>query len=394
MLDSLKIAIVCDWLTVAGGAERVILEMHELFPRAPIFTTVFDENECKAFKGADVRAAFKWIPFARKMHRVLFPLMPAAFERMDLSEYDLVLSSCHSASKGVITRPETLHICYCHSPMRYVWDRSQSYRAGFKRFAPFEPLYSPILHNIRMWDRVAAERPDKFLSNSSYISERIKKYYGRESTVLYPPVDLSRFSAFSARADAGAQGTHGTQGTHGDYYLAVGRLIPYKRFDLVIEAARQVGRPLKIVGEGPEYSALRKLVRACPASAVAHKAKVEFLGKINDEDLKSVYQNAKALIFPQVEDFGIVPLEAMASGTPVIAYGMGGALETVVDGVSGLFFDEQTPESLAKAIRKFEKSHWDSACVAASVEKFSAPRFRAELRHYLEEAWAKHQKSS
>ena len=384
MLDSLKIAIVCDWLTVAGGAERVILEMHELFPRAPIYTTVFDENECKAFKGADVRAAFKWIPFARKMHRVLFPLMPAAFERMDLSEYDLVLSSCHSASKGVITRPETLHVCYCHSPMRYVWDRSQSYRAGFKRFAPFEPLYSPILHNIRMWDRVAAERPDKFLSNSSYISERIKKYYGRESTVLYPPVDLSRFSSFSARADAGMHDSKD------DYYLAVGRLIPYKRFDLVIEAVQKLSRPLKIVGEGPEYSALKKLAKG----GACENAKVEFLGKINDEDLKAVYQNAKALIFPQIEDFGIVPLEAMASGTPVIAYGMGGALETVMDGISGLFFDEQTPESLTKAIRKFEKTDWNPALTSKSVEKFSAPRFRAELRHYLEDAWTEHRKYS
>lgn len=361
-LDDFKIAIVCDWLTVYAGAERVIYEMHQLFPKAPIYTTLYNPKACKVFENADVRESWlRYIPFGRKFHRLLFPFMPRVFETIDLDEYDLVLSSAHSAAKGVITLPETLHVAYCHSPMRYVWDQSHSYQKGFRLFSFLNFLTRPILHRTRLWDRVAAERVDKFIANSHYISRRIKKYYGRESDVIHPPVDLSRFSL--------GEGERG-------YYLAVGRLIPYKRFDLVVDAFNKLGKKVKIVGVGPEMAKLKRKAGE----------NIEFVGKVSDEELRRIYQGAKALIFPQLEDFGIVPLEAMACGTPVIAYGAGGALETVSDGVSGLFFDEQTPESLVKAVKKFEKANWSAKEVAKSVEDFGSARFKSELRHFLEKA--------
>jgi glycosyltransferase involved in cell wall biosynthesis len=261
----------------------------------------------------------------------------------------------------VITMPETIHVAYCHSPMRYVWDQSHSYQKGFRLFAFLNFLTRPILHRIRLWDRIAAERVDRFIANSHYISRRIKKYYGRESDVIHPPVDLSRFSLGVGDRD---------------YYLAVGRLIPYKRFDLVVDAFNKLGKKVKIVGTGPE---MKKLKRRA-------KKNIEFVGKVSDEELQKIYQGAKALIFPQLEDFGIVPLEAMACGAPVIAYSAGGALETVKDGVSGLFFEKQNVESLVKAVKKFEGRDWDAAVVAKSVEDFGSARFKSELRHFLEKA--------
>ncbi|MFA4814545.1 MAG: glycosyltransferase [Candidatus Gracilibacteria bacterium] len=368
MLDKLKIAIVCDWLTVFAGAERVVYEIHQLFPNAVIYTSLYDKKALPAFKKATVReSALRYVPFARKLHRLFLPWMPLIFERMDFSEYDLVISSSHSAAKGIITKPETLHVCYCHSPMRYVWDHSHQYQDQFRSFFLLRPFYKPLLHKIRMWDRVAAERVDTFITNSNYIAERIKKYYKKESTVIYPPVDLHTFSVGK---------------NHGGTYLAVGRLIPYKRFDLIVKAAVKMGFPLQIVGEGPELKRLKRMARG---------ANVTFLGKISDDDLRGAYQHAKALIFPQQEDFGIVPLEAMACGTPVIAYGRGGALETVKNGISGLFFGEQTVECLVKAIQKFEKKKWNSERVADSVSQFSSARFRSELRYFLEKAWKEHE---
>lgn len=367
MLDSLKVAIVCDWLTVFAGAERVVLELHELFPNAPIYTTLYNAQNCPQFAKADVRESrLRFIPGARHFHRLFLPWMPKAFESMDLDEYDLVISSCHSTSKGVLTSPRTLHICYCHSPIRYVWDQSHGYQAQFKSFSPFRFLFTPLLNKLRLWDRLAAERVDQYIANSSYVGERIQKYYGRKSTVIAPPVDLFKFSSH--------------EGEREEYYLAVGRLIPYKRFDLVVDACKAAGKKLKIVGTGPSMKALRK-------RGGAH---VEFLGKIPDEELKAVYQKAKALIFPQLEDFGIVPLEAMACGTPVIAYQKGGALETVTEGVSGLFFAEQTVESLVKAVHHFEKETWNPIEVSKSVEKFSSARFKSELLHFIDKAWKEH----
>ena len=373
MLDSLKIAIVCDWLTVFAGGERVIYEMHQLFPRAPIYTTLYNKKKCPEFAQADVRQSWlRFIPGAKWAHRLFLPFMPLVFERLDLSEYDLVLSSSHSAAKGILTQPGTLHVTYCHSPMRYVWDHSHSYQNQFRSFLPLQILYKPLLHRIRLWDRLAAERVDRYLTNSKYVSARIQKYYHRESELIAPPVDLSFFvpDAIAERMRTKKKAA----------YLAVGRLIPYKRFDLAVKACKKLKRPLHIVGEGPELGRLKKLAGK----------DVVFLGKISDEDLRKEYQKAKALVFPQLEDFGIVPLEAMACGTPVIAYGKGGALETVKENISGLFFDEQTEDSLVKAIQKFEKKKWDEEKISDSVSEFSSARFRSALRHFLENAWKEH----
>ena len=373
MLDSLKIAIVCDWLTVFAGGERVIYEMHQLFPRAPIYTTLYNKKKCPEFAQADVRQSWlRFIPGAKWAHRLFLPFMPLIFERLDLSDYDLVLSSSHSAAKGILTQPGTLHVTYCHSPMRYVWDHSHSYQNQFRSFLPLQILYKPLLHRIRLWDRLAAERVDRYLTNSKYVSARIQKYYHRESELIAPPVDLSFFvpDAIAERMRTKKKAA----------YLAVGRLIPYKRFDLAVKACKKLKRPLHIVGEGPELGRLKKLAGK----------DVVFLGKISDEDLRKEYQKAKALVFPQLEDFGIVPLEAMACGTPVIAYGKGGALETVKENISGLFFDEQTEDSLVKAIQKFEKKKWDEEKISDSVSEFSSARFRSALRHFLENAWKEH----
>lgn len=250
--------------------------------------------------------------------------------------------------------------------MRYVWDHSHEYQNDFKSFRWLRPFYKPILHRIRLWDRIAAERPDLYIANSQYIAERVRKYYDRESTVIHPPVDLSLFHP---------------KEKEGDYYLAVGRLIPYKRFDLVVEACARLDKPLKVVGVGPQLKRLKKM--AGPEA--------EFLGAVSDSDLRSHYQGAKALLFPQLEDFGIVPLEAMACGTPVLAFGAGGALETVREGIAGLFFKEQSVESLVHCIRRFEKSSWSPETVAETASEFSNARFKSELRHFLESAWKEHQ---
>lgn len=368
MLDDLKIAIVCDWLTVFAGAERVIFEMHQLFPKAPIYTSLYRKSALPSFHQVDIReSSLRFIPGAPAFHRLFLPWMPFIFENLDLSEYDLILSSSHSSAKGIITRPGTLHVSYCHSPMRYVWDHSHSYQDQFKAFSLLKPFYKPILHRIRLWDRLAAERVDRFIANSYYVAKRIEKYYGKKSSVIYPPVDLTTFH---------------TGGEKRDHYLAVGRLIPYKRFDLVIEACKTLKRRLHIVGEGPQMNALKKQ---------ANNTDLVFLGKISDAELKKEYQSARALLFPQLEDFGLVPLEAMACGTPVIAYGRGGVLETVLEGVGGLFFSKQTSTDLAKSIRLFEKKKWDPVKVAQSVSSYSLARFRSELRHFLENAWKDHQ---
>ncbi len=368
MLDDLKIALVCDWLTVYGGAERVMYELHQLFPKAPIYTPLYNAKRCSVFKDADVReSAFGKIPGARRFHRLFLPFMPGYFERLDLSEYDLVISSSHSAAKGIITKTETLHVSYCHSPMRYVWDHCHSYQKNDRKFSPFKLLYLPILHKIRMWDRLAAERVDRFIANAHYIKNRISKYYGKDSVVIHPPVDLEKFYV--------------SQGGR-NFYLAIGRLIPNKKFDLVVQAFNELGYPLKIIGDGPEENHLKRIA----------KSNVEFLGRASDEILSDCYRGAKALIFPQLEDFGIVPLEAIASGTPVLAYGRGGALETVQKGKSGLFFEEQTIEALIQTVHEFEKKSWDPEKVAATVQHFGSARFKSEFRHFLEKAWKEHRK--
>lgn len=362
-MEEAKIAIVTDWLTDPGGAEKVVLAMHRMFPDAPIYTSVYDEKKLPQFSDADVRTSFLQKAIgAKKHHQWYLKWMPMAFEQFDLSEFDIVLSSCHSCSKGVITRPDTMHVCYCHTPMRYVWDDCHRYLKDYPWPRIVKKIVPYFLHKIRLWDRLAADRVDFYISNSDYIGERIKKYYKRDSKTIYPIVETDDFYLSSEV---------------GNFYLAVGRLIPYKRFDLIVEAFNHLGFPLKIVGRGPEMARLKKMA----------KSNIEFLDYVSDEELRMLYSTCKAFVFPQIEDFGIAPVEAMASGRPVIAYAEGGSLETVEDGVSGLFFKTQNAEALIRAVMKFEKRRFKPQKVASSVADFGRKRFEKELLGFLKRKW-------
>jgi glycosyltransferase involved in cell wall biosynthesis len=367
-LKDLKVAIVCDWLTNQGGAEKVILGLHQLFPNAPIYTSLYNPEKVKGFEKAEVHTSFlQKIPFAKNKHQFFLSLMPRAFESFDLDQYDIVISSSHSCAKGIIVKPSTLHVCYCHSPMRYAWENHQNYlkehpvSSFIKRFASF------FIHKIRLWDRLSADRVDQFVANSNYISNRIHKYYRRPSKVIYPFIKPDNFAA----------------GEKKNFYLAVGRLTAYKKFDLIVKTFNLNGLPLKIVGTGPMEKMLRKIA----------KPNIEFLGFTPDSELKVLYGQAKALIFPQCEDFGIIPLEAMASGCPVIALRKGGALETIKDGETGILFDEQTEQSLQSAIAKFEENpqQFSSEKIIQHAHYFNQNRFNQDFLKLLEETWQEYQ---
>ena len=359
----MKIAIVTDWLTNYGGAESVISAFHDLYPDAPVYTTMYRPSKMRELgKLPDVRTSYlNKIPGGK--HQWLLSLMPAAVEMMDLDEFDVVLSSCHSVSKGIITKPETLHISYCHTPMRYAWE-SWDFETRLQKFPKFlHPKIRKEIEKIREWDYCAAQRVDSYIANSSYIGTQIKKHYKRDSHVIYPPVHTEKYEPIKNPAE--------------DYYFSVGRLIPYKKFDLLVQAFNHLDKKLIIAGTGPELDKLRKL--AGP--------NVKVLGYVNDGELLRLYQNCKAFLFPQMEDAGIVPLEAMACGRPVIAYNKGGSLDTMIDGKTGIFFEKQTVKSLTDAIEKFEKKEFDPAFIRKHAEKFDVENFKENIQKYVEKAW-------
>lgn len=361
--SNIKIAIVCDWLTTPGGAEKVIISLHKLFPEAPIFTTIFNKKKFPELSDADIRTSYlQKLPLAQKKHQLFLPFMPRVFENMNLNDYDIVISSSHSCAKGIITKPSTLHICYCHSPMRYAWENSINYVNEYKINSALKKLAPWIIHKLRLWDRLSADRVDYFIANSKYVQKRINKYYRRPSSVINPFVDIKKFQPSSEK---------------GDYYLAVGRLTPYKKFDLIINAFNYLKLPLKIVGTG---------IAEKDFKAIAN-SNIEFLGFVDDMMLSKLYSGAKGLIFPQIEDFGIIPLEAMASGCPVIAFNKGGAKETVVDKQTGLFFNHQTKESLIKAIEKAEKIKFNQQEIKTHAEQFSEKVFHDKMLDYIEKKW-------
>jgi glycosyltransferase involved in cell wall biosynthesis len=352
-----KVALVHDWLTGEAGAEQVLLALHRLFPEAPIYTSVRNPERTPSFEGMDIRTSFlqKWPLWKRQQ---LYPqLRPLAFESFDLSDYDVVISIASAESKGVVTRPGTVHICYCNTPIRYYWNDYHAYlgRMEFGLLNPLVRLVMPYLTNyLRLWDYTAAQRVDYFVANSKTTQARIGKYYRRDSQVIYPPVAVDSFK-YQTKKD--------------DYFLCVGRLVPYKRVDLAVQACTEQKLTLKVAGEGPELDKLKKL--AGPT--------IEFLGRVPSSELPALYAKARAFIFAAEEDFGIVPVEAMASGTPVITYGLGGATETVVDGVTGLYFGEQTVESLIEALKKFDKQKFEPKLIRARAEEFNESRFAKEL---------------
>ena len=361
----MKVALVHDWLPFMGGAERVLSNIYELYPEAPIYTLICNKNRMEGpLKTADIRTSYLQKKKEITNHRKLFPFMPSAIESFDLNEYDMVISSSSSVAKAVITHPDAIHICYCHSPMRYAWEFSYEYAgkmAGKNRLVQKALKY--FMTWMRVWDYSSAARVDYFIANSENVAKRIKKHYRRDSVVIHPPVRCNLFNISDE---------------DGDFFLCVSRLQEYKRVDIAIEACNKLGVKLKVVGDGPDAKQLKSI--AGP--------NVEFLGRVPDEQVKELYAKCRAFLFPGEEDFGITPLEAMASGRPVIAYGKGGALETVVDGKTGLFFKEQTTDSLVEAIKKFETMSFDKKELRAHAEKFDESVFKEKIRQFVEEKYA------
>jgi len=354
-----KLAIVVSWLNQYGGAERVLEVLHEMYPDAPIFTPIYWPKALpEEYRSWDIRVSpLNKLPLIKRRHQLFLPLYPLAFEGFDLSEYDVVLSMPSAFAHGVITPPETLHICYCLTPARFLWNyHAYVEREGIGRVARW--FLPPFLTALRLWDRVAADRVDHFVAISEVVQRRIDRYYRRDSEIIYPPVNTKAFSPTEE---------------HGDYFLVVSRLVPYKRVDLAVRAFNDLGLPLYIIGGGRDASALQAL--AGP--------NIRFLGRVDDSKMKDYLSGCRALIFPGEEDFGLTPLEAMAAGRPVIAYAVGGATETVIEGVTGEFFHAQTPESLAEAVRDFDERRYDSAILCQHAEQFSRQVFKERLGNFI-----------
>lgn len=363
-----KIAIVHYWLVDRRGGERVVEALCELYPQADVFTNVYDPAPfAETLAGHRVRTTFvNSLPWARRLLAPYLPLMPLALEQLDLRGYDLVISSESGPAKGVIVAPDALHVCYCHSPMRYAWDLYPHY---LREAGPLTRLaMRPLIHYLRLWDQASAQRPDYIIANSQHTRRRVKKYWRREAEVLSPPVEVERFAASGAAT------------TPGDYYLCAGGLMGYKRVDLAVAAFNRLGLPLVVAGTGTELASLRRQA----------SANITFSGSISDEEFVRVMAGCRALVFPGEEDFGIVPVEAMAAGRPVIAFRRGGALDSVIEGVTGLFFDEQTPESLIDAVRRFEatRDRFNAKHVAAHARGFDRSRFLEKFAAHVERARA------
>ena len=361
--SKLKVALINDFLVQDGGAERVFAVFCEMFPKAPIYTIVADFNKAaKRYPKKRVRTSFiQHFPNGKRKHQWYLPFMSAAIESFDFSQYDLVISSSSAFAKGALTQPNTIHISYCHSPTRYLWMDTHSYVRDLSVPSTIKKIIPFYLSKLREWDFNAAQRPDVFIANSQTVKRRIKKYYRRDSQVIYPPIPVNTFKSSDAR---------------GDYFLAGGRLVAYKHFDLIVEAFNHLGIPLKIYGTGT----LKKLL------VKSAKKNISFLGRVSDEELRKLYAHAKGYINPQEEDFGLTMVEALASGCPVIAYNIGGASEIVKEGVNGTFFDEQTWEALADSIIRLREMSFTVSDIIASARKFSETAFKEQMRKIIEDS--------
>lgn len=364
----LKIAIVHEFLTKLGGAEQVLLVLHKMFRKAPIYTLVYDKEGTKS-KFADCNIATsslnKYPAKIKNYHKLLLPYCAKAIEEFDFSEFDIVISSSNSFAHGVITSPKTFHLCYCHSPMRYAWDYTNEYLKENKiGFGPKGLLVRKILHEVRIWDKASSYRVDKWIANSKNVQKRIKKYYGFDSDVLFPPIPIEAIESSENIPD--------------DFYLIVSRLEPYKKVDLAIRAFNELKKPLVIIGVGSEEAKLKQIA----------KENIEFLGWQSTKSVYEYMRNAKALIFPGEDDAGITPIESMACGRPVIAYGKGGVIESVTN-ETGAFFDEQTPESLAEKVVQFEAqiTTFTGRKCRENAEKFSEENFIAHFQELLNKGY-------
>jgi len=371
----MKVALIHDFLTNFGGAERVLADLSDIFPDAPIYCLLYYANKLPQFKDKKViqSSLSKYPSFIKKRDVFLRPKAMKAIEEFNLSKYDVIISNTNSFCKGVITPPSTLHLSYIHSPTRYLWDYKDEYleehnARGIKRY-----LLEKLFLKMRIWDYEAAQRPDYIIANSRNVAKRIKKYYRRKSCVIYPGTDLDKFEVgpvFSARSRG-----------KGEYYLVVSRLSKYKKVDLAIKACNKLHKRLVIIGEGSDRKYLESI--AGPI--------IEFKGFLPDKKVRDYYKNAKAFIFPAEEDFGLTPIEAMASGTPVLAFKKGGLLETVKEGLSGIFFKKQTVDSLCQAINRFEKKkdEFIPQRIRESVQKFAIINFKEEFKNFVETKYNK-----
>jgi len=360
----MKVALVYDRLNKWGGAERVLLALHKLFPDAPLYTSVYDKKKAPwALRFNSGQAKIK-TSFLQKFsfathHEILAPLMPLAFESFTFDEFDLVISVTSEAAKGIITKPKTKHICYCLTPTRYLWSGYDIYFSDpFLKF-----LSKPIVSYLRTWDKIAAQRPDAYIAISKEVQGRISKYYGRKSTVVYPPLSISNSQFLISNQFPNSKSKIE------NYFLIVSRLVPYKRIDLAIEAFNKLKLPLKIIGSGSEESKLKSI--AGPT--------IEFLGYLTDKELVEYYKGCRALVFPGLEDFGLTILEAQSFGKPVIAFRAGGALETIIEGKTGIFFNEPTIESLTTAVKQFNSIIIDPEDCIKQASKFSFENFKKQF---------------
>ncbi|MDH6263514.1 glycosyltransferase [Bradyrhizobium sp. BR13661] len=358
----MKVAIVHYWLVGMRGGEKVVEALCDMYPEADIFTHVYVPEMVseKIRRHRIVPTFINSLPRASKMYKTYLPLMPLALEQLDLSGYDLVLSSESGPAKGVIAAPDAFHICYCHTPMRYIWNMYADYRANAGLITRL--MMPPLAHYLRLWDVSSSVRVDRFIANSQAVASRIKRYYGINSEVIYPPVDIDAFSIAPA-------------GSLEDYYLMVGELVSYKRPDLAVRAFNRMGRKLVVIGGGEMLNEIRRL--AGPTVTV--------LGQQPFDVLREHYAKCRALIFPGEEDFGMVPVEAMASGRPVLAYARGGALETIVEGTSGAFFTQQSEEAIIAAVEDFRDQDVDSKKIAAHARNFSRELFMEKMRMSIDQ---------
>lgn len=364
----MKLAIIADWLPTFGGAEHVIAEFHALWPDAPIFTTVARRGHLGPLDQADIRTSNlqRWYRLLKR-HEVLLPWMPHAIESMDLKDFDVIVSSSHAVAKGIIPPSSAVHVCYCHTPMRYAWEMEEEYLRDFRVPSMLRRTVKRMLTRLRRFDLTTAKRVDLFLANSTTTQQRIARVYGRESTVIPPPVQ-ERF------LDSPLLRTDDRKG-----FLAIGRLVPYKRFDLLIEAANQLQLPLTIAGTGHDFARLKAL--AGPT--------VQLLGFVEDSDLPHLYGHARAILLPQIEDAGVVPLEAQACGTPVIALRRGGVLDTVQENRTGIFFEQQTVAALKEALERFERTPFDPHMIREHARQFSSANFRQSISRAVMQEIAK-----
>ena len=360
----MRVALIHDWLTGLRGGEKVLEVLCELYPDATLFTMVYiPDSTSLIIESHPIRTAFtQKLPAVKSLYRWYLPLYPWAVESLDLDGYDLVVSSSHCVAKGVLTPPDSTHICYCHTPMRYVWDRFGDY---FGNGVTARLVYGPVAHYLRKWDVASAARVDHFIANSKHVAERIQKYYRREADVIYPPVDTEVYVPAEEEPE--------------DYYLIVSALVPYKRLELAIDAFNKRNEPLLIVGTGPQEAKLK--ARA--------GANIRFLGGLSQQELRPVYQRCQALLLPGVEDFGIVPVEAQACGRPVVAFAEGGALESVRDGETGVFFSESSPEALSDAIDRVSSLRFNRNAVRSWALGFSRQRFKDSVKTYIDEKLAR-----